>query len=43
MYIQEAEWRHRLDFYGSGYGQVVGSCESGDKPSGSMKCREFID
>jgi len=22
---------------------VAGSCECGDDPSGSMKCREFID
>jgi hypothetical protein len=26
-----------LDSSGSGQGQVVGSCEDGNKPSGSMK------
>jgi hypothetical protein len=24
-------------------GQVAGCCECGDEPSGSIKCREFID
>jgi hypothetical protein len=24
-------------------GQVVGCCEYGDEPSGSIKCREFLD
>jgi len=23
--------------------QVTGSCECGDEPSGSIKCREFLD
>jgi hypothetical protein len=23
--------------------QVAGSCECGDEPSGSIKCREFLD
>jgi hypothetical protein len=32
---------HRLDQSGSGQGQVVGSCECGDEPSGSIKCGEF--
>jgi hypothetical protein len=34
---------HRLDRSGSGYGQVAGSCEYGDKPSGSIKCGEFLE
>jgi hypothetical protein len=25
------------------HGQVVGSCEHGDEPSGSIKCGEFLD
>jgi hypothetical protein len=24
-------------------GQVAGSCECGDEPSGSIKCREFLE
>jgi hypothetical protein len=29
---------HGLDWYGSGCGQVAGSSECGDEPSGSIKC-----
>ena len=32
-----------LDRAGSGYGQVVGTCECGNEPSGSVKCGEFLD
>jgi hypothetical protein len=35
--------RHGLHCSGSGYGQVVGACECGDEPSGSIKCGEFFD
>jgi hypothetical protein len=28
---------------GSGQGQVAGSCEHGNEPSGSIKCGEFLD
>ena len=28
---------------GSGWGQVVGTCECGNEPSGSIKCGEFLD
>jgi hypothetical protein len=28
---------------GSGQGQVAGSCVYGDEPSGSIKCREFLE
>jgi hypothetical protein len=34
---------HGLGRSGSRYRQVVGSCEYGDEPSGSMKCGEFLD
>jgi hypothetical protein len=34
---------HGLDRFGSGYGQVLGICECGNKPSGSIKCGEFLD
>ena len=26
-----------------GYGQVAGTCERGNEPSGSIKCGEFFD
>jgi hypothetical protein len=28
---------------GSGYGQLAGSCNRGDEPSGSVKCDEILD
>jgi hypothetical protein len=34
---------HRLDQSGSGQGQVAGSYECGDEPSGSIKCGEFLE
>jgi len=30
-------WGHGLDRAGSGLGQVVGTCECGNEPSGSIK------
>jgi hypothetical protein len=35
--------RHGLDLSGSGWEQVVGTCKSGNEPSSSIKCREFLD
>jgi hypothetical protein len=32
----------RLNLSGSGYGEVAGSCECGDEPSGSIQCDEFL-
>jgi hypothetical protein len=32
-----------LVLFGSGKGQVAGSCEYGDEPSGSIKYGEFLD
>jgi len=32
-----------LDRAGSGYGQVAGTCECGNEPSGSIKCGVFLD
>jgi hypothetical protein len=32
-----------LDQFGSRYGQVAGSCEYDDKPSGHIKCGEFLE
>ena len=34
---------HGLDRAGSGYGQVSGTCECGNEPSGFIKCGEFLD
>jgi hypothetical protein len=47
-YAQYWIWRtgydgHELDRAGSGQGQVAGSCECGNEPSGSIKCGEFQD
>ena len=36
-------WEYGLDRAGSGSGQVADTCESGDEPSGSIKCGEFLD
>ena len=36
-------WGYRLDRAGLGQGQVAGTCECGNEPSGSIKCEEFID
>jgi len=27
----------------TGWGQVAGTCECGNEPAGSVKCREFLD
>jgi len=32
-----------LDRCGSGFGQVTGTCECGNEPSGSTKYGEFLD
>jgi hypothetical protein len=34
---------HGMDSSGSGYGQVVASCECGNERLGSIKCGEFLD
>ena len=36
-------WGHGLDRSGSGQGQVMGTCECGNEPSGSIKCGEFLE
>ena len=33
-------WGYGLDPSGSGQGQVTGTCECGNEPSGSIKMRE---
>jgi hypothetical protein len=33
---------HRLDCFGSGQGQVAGTCECGNEPLGSINCGEFL-
>ena len=35
--------RYGLDRSGSGQGQVAGTCECGNEPSGSIQCGEFLD
>jgi hypothetical protein len=32
-----------IDCAGSGLGQLAGTCECGNKPSGSIKCGKFLD
>jgi hypothetical protein len=34
---------HGLDWSGSGYGQLAGTCDCGNGPSGSIKCGKFLD
>ena len=36
-------WGYGTDRAGSGYGQVAVTCESGNEPSGSIHCGEFVD
>jgi hypothetical protein len=36
-------WGHGLDRAGSGQGQVAGTYEFGNEPSGSMKCGKLLD
>jgi hypothetical protein len=43
MDLQEMGWGHGVDWAGSGEGQVVGSCECSNEPSGSIKCGRFLD
>ena len=35
-------WGHGLDLSGSGQGQVAGSYECGNEPSGSIKCMQLF-
>jgi len=41
--FQEVGWGYGLDRSGSGQGQLAGSCKGGNKPSGAIKCGEFLD
>jgi len=34
---------HGLDGSGLGQGEMSGTCECGNEPSGSIKCVEFLD
>jgi hypothetical protein len=36
-------WYYGLGSSGSGQGPVMGSCEHGNEPTGSIKAREFLD
>ena len=33
----------RLDGFGSGQGEMAGTCEYGDELTGSIKCGEFLN
>ena len=41
--LQEVGCGSILDRSGSGQGQVAGTCECSNEPSGSIKCVECID
>ena len=41
--LQDVGRGHGLARSGPGKGQVSGSCECGNEPSGSIKCGEFFD
>jgi hypothetical protein len=41
MDLREIGFGDVLDSLGSGQGQMAGSCEHGNEPSFSIKCREF--
>jgi hypothetical protein len=43
MDLQEVGWGHGLDCSGSRQGQVAGTCKCANKPSGFIKCGEFLD
>jgi len=43
MSLQEVGWGHGLDWSGSGYGQMAGTCECSNEPSYSIKCGEYLD
>jgi hypothetical protein len=43
MDYQEVGWRAWTGFIWLRIGQVVGCCECGNEPSGSIKCGEFLD
>jgi hypothetical protein len=36
-------WGYVLDRGDSGQGQVTDTCECANQPSGSKKCKEFLD
>ena len=43
MDLQEVEIGDMDWIAGSGQGQIAGTCECGDEPSGSIKCQQFLD
>ena len=36
-------WGYGLDRTGAGQGQVAGTCDCRNEPSGFIKCGEFLD
>ena len=43
MDLQELGRGNGLDWSDSGQGQVAGTCECGNEPSGYIKCGEFLN
>ena len=41
--FQEVGWRELVELIWMRIGQVAGSYKCGNSPSGSVKCREFLD
>jgi hypothetical protein len=41
--IKKWDVGHGLDQAGSGQGQVAGTCDCGNEPSGPIKHKEFLD
>ena len=42
MDLQAVGWGDGMDWPGSGWGQVVGSCEWGNEPLDIIRCGEFF-
>jgi hypothetical protein len=43
LIVRKWDVEYGLDRAGSGLVQVVGTCESGKEPLGSIQCGEFLD
>jgi len=43
MDLHKMGWGHGLDWAGSGWERLGGTCKRGNEPPGSIKCREFLD
>jgi hypothetical protein len=43
LIFEKWDGKHGVDWSGSGWGQVAGSCVHGNEHSGLIKCGEFLD